>query len=395
VAQLAIAMLGKFGMVSKARDLDAVRHLTEWRNLNPEGFQPYGVRMALLVEDAVPMDQLSLDRFRVVVAAADGFWSEAKRSEQMMVAGKLVSKQQAQAELLTELVDTFGKEDGELPNFRPEEMSDWSLGAIVANLTRLEAWTIKMDGGKPGKWHRYVYLPLKDAVVANELEKIEQHAWAKDLMARHDAIKPLAGEPIDLQPMLGQGKNAVLKNRGELIGILRQLGTEKGRWNAIIGNKLGTQPMPGATYDEQFAAAWERWSKAMQYAVDRGWLFKEDFDLVQETQDHIAKTLRDRLFDTTRQVWGFYPVGEKASAYQTPFGSYPGGYFPSKVDKRKTRLDNNKQLSALQQGEMDFRADHASVPRGVTIKRGDNVVQPRVIDAKLLVQHIDLSLIHI
>lgn len=397
VVKVAIAVLGKFGMVSAARHNAAVEYLSEWARLDKDGYAPYAVRIGILVEGAVPMDQMTLDRFRVITDAASGFWSEAKQSNYIRSRGKLVEKQQAQAELLDELVDTFGKDDGSLPDFRPEEMTDWSMGAIVANLTRLEAWAIKMDGGASGAWHRYVYQPLKDATVANEIEKAEQHKWAADIMARHDAIKPLAGEEIDLQPVLGRGKNAVFKNRGELIGVLQHMGTEKGRRNVILGNKLGTQPMPGATYDEQFDAAWQRWKLAMQYAVDKGWLTEGDFKLVQESWDHIGASLKDRLFTTTRDVWGFYPEAEKAIPFETPFGTLPGGYFPSKVDKTKSSVGTDKQLSALQQGAQDFRDAHASVPRGVTIKRGVDVVQPRVTDIRLLTQHIDevLNIIHL
>ena len=397
VVQVAISMLGKFGMVSAARHNAAVEYLSEWARLDPNGYKPYAVRLGMLVEAAVPMEQMTLDRFRVVTEAASGFWSEAKQSNYVRSRGKLVLKQQAQSELLDEVVDTFGKEDGSLPDFRPEEMTDWSMGAILANLTRLEAWTIKMDGGEPGAWHRYVYQPLKDAAVSNEVEKITQHKWAADIMARHDAIKPLAGEEIDLQPVLGQGRNAVFKNRGEFLGALQHIGTEKGLRNLIIGNKLGTQPMPGATYDEQFAAALPRFKAALQYAVDKGWLFEADFKLLQEQWDHIRDTIKDRLFTTTRDVWGFYPTEEKAQPFETPFGTIPGGYFPSKVDKRKSAITADKQLSAIEQGAQDFRAAHASVPRGMTIKRGENVVQPRVTDIRLLTQHIDeaLNIIHL
>ncbi len=391
VVKVAIAMLGKWGMVSPARHNAAVEYLTQWSNLDPDGYQPYGVRMALLTENAVPMEQMSLDRFRVITEAASGLWSESKRSEQIRSRGKFVAKQQAQQELLDSIVQTFGREDGKLPDFRPEELHDWSVGAILANMSRLEAWTRKMDGGEPGAWHQYVYLPLKDALVANELEKVAQHAWAKDIMARHNAVKPLAGQELDFQTILGQGKSFVFKDRAALIGAIYQLGTEKGRTNFIVGNKIG--PMtPGTTYDEAYAVGWEKWQRAMQYAVDKGWLFEEDFKLAQETWNHIGSTLKDRLFETTRDVWGFYPTEEKASSFQTPFGSLPGGYFPSKVDKTKSRVGTNQQLSAIQQGAQDFRDAHANVPRGVTIKRGEQVVQPRITDIRLLTQHIDETL---
>lgn len=396
VVKVAIAMLGKWGMISAPRYNAAVEHLAQWEQLNKEGYEPYRVRLGILVEKAVPMEQMTLDSFRVVAGAADGFWSEAKRSNQVLVNGVLVDRQLAQAQILDQIVDTFGREDGKLPDFRPEEMHDWSMGAILANMTRLEAWAIKMDGGKPGMVHRYVYLPLKDALVANELEKVAQHAWARDHMAKHAAIKPLSGQEMDLQPILGQGKDFVFKSRAHLVGTLYLLGTEKGRTNFIVGNGIG--PMtPGTTYDEAYAIGWEKWQRAMQYAVDKGWLFEEDFKLAQEVVDHIAATLKDRLFRTAFELYGERPHEEKASSWQTPFGTLPGGYFPSKVDGTKSRVRTNQQLSALMHGAEEYRKTHASVPRGTLIKRGEQVVQPRITDMRLLTQHIDevLNIIHL
>ena len=396
VVKVAIAMLGKWGMISAPRYNAAVEQLAQWEQLDPVGYEPYRVRLAILVDKAVPMEQMTLDSFRVVAGAADGFWSEAKRSNQVLVNGVLVDRQLAQAQILDQIVDTFGREDGKLPDFRPEEMHDWSMGAILANMSRLEAWTRKMDGGKPGMVHRYVYLPLKDALVAKELEAIAQHAWARDHMAKHAAIKPLSGQEMDLQPILGQGKDFVFKSRAHLVGTLYLLGTEKGRTNFIVGNGIG--PMtPGTTYDEAYAVGWEKWQRAMKYAVDKGWLFEEDFKLAQEVVDHIASTLKERLFRTAFEQWGERPHEEKASPWQTPFGTLPGGYFPSKVDKTKSRVGTNQQLSALMHGAEEYRKAHASVPRGTLIKRGEQVVQPRITDMRLLTQHIDevLNIIHL
>ena len=48
VVKVAIAMLGKWGMISAPRYNKAVEDLAQWEQLNKEGYEPYRVRLAIL-----------------------------------------------------------------------------------------------------------------------------------------------------------------------------------------------------------------------------------------------------------------------------------------------------------------------------------------------------------
>lgn len=384
-------ILGKFDLFNEQRAKRAEAALSEMQTHSPSGYQQLAVRIYQSTQDAKPWRTLPLDRFKTLMAEADGAWSEAKRSEQVRIAGELRAVGEVQAEMEGQTIDLFGggTVTGLTMGKTDQAPSPNGFESVLASLTRLEAWTVKMDGGKlNGPWHRNAYQPLKDATVAMELEMAQHSVWIRDHLAKFD---DLAGPGIDLQQFLGQGRRAVFKTRADLIGALLQMGTESNFRNFILGNRLGEQ---------QNGVLVTRWADALQHAADRGRLSKRDFDLVQDVWNYIRDNLKDRLFATTREVWGFYPEAVEAMAFDTPFGRYPGGYFPSKVDKSPgsgSRITEQRAAEAIRDGRQEFVNANRSVPRGVTITRQQEAVQPRITDLNVLEQHISevLQIIHV
>ena len=383
-------ILGRFGLFPEQRANRAAAALSEMQEHNPSGHQQLAVRIALATQDAKPWAKLPLDRFKAIMAEADGMWSEAHRAEQVRIGGVMRARAEVQAELEGQIVDLWGggTVTGLTMGKTDEAPSTRGFDSILASLTRIEAWTIKMDGGKlGGPWHRNVYQPLKDATVAMDLEMAEHSRWIRDHLAKFD---DLGGPAIDLQQFLGEGRRAVFQTRAELIGALLQMGTESNFRNFILGNKLGEQ---------QNGVLVTRWAEALQHAASKGRLTKRDFDLVQEVWNYIRDNLKGRLFATTREVWGFYPETVEAMAFDTPFGRYPGGYFPSKVDKGPggSTITQQQAAEAVRDGRQDFVQANRNVPRGVTISRQQNAVQPRITDLNVLEQHISevLQIIHV
>lgn len=378
-------IMGRFGMLGQVVVERARADMETMRELDADGFAKLERRMVDATSRAKAWREVALDEFRVLAADLDGLWSESHRAEQVRIDGKMRDIAEVRAELEDRAIQTFGGKrnaDGIVEVW--ERVPRYLGGDIMSYMTRLEAFTRMVDGEAGGPWHRYVYQPLKDATVAAELEKAEHKAWIEAWLRE---FGPLT-EKIDTKRFFGDG-NALPTTLAEVVGLLLHLGTESGERAVVLGNGLGHQVKGDLV---------TRLPAILQELADAGKITEQHFKQVQKLWDYIAKNLRERVFKTSREVWGFWPKEVEAKVVQTPFGTIPGGYFPAKVDHEKATVQTAAKLDALSKGGRDaFVAANPSVPRGMTIQRQNNVVQPRVLDLAMVGQHMDesVNIIHL
>lgn len=380
-------IMGRFAMLPQAMFDAAWASMKQMQQVDPDGHDSLMADVAREVVDARPWREVPLDRFRVLMSTLDGMWTKAKRSEQFRVAGKLRDLDELRAEMEDGLVQVAGggTRAGITMGKVAQELSAMTVESVMANMTRFEAWAITMDGGKRGgPFHRYAYQPLADAATAASLELEQRMEWVTETLGKFDDLSA----PVYLSQFSGGHPLASIKTRAELIGAMLQMGTESGYRAFILGNKWGEQV--GGELVTQ-------WPKALQHAADMGWLTKRDFELVQSIWDYIGSEMKLRMFAATHENWGYRPVEVQARPVETPFGQFPGGYYPAKVDKAKSTLADDKKLDAIKQGKADFQAANISVPKGQTITRQDGAVQPRLVDLNVLGQHLAeaINIIHV
>lgn len=384
------SILGKYEAIGSARAEAADAYLGTMANQNPTGHAELAARIGAATAGAKPWRLVTLDRWRQVMEETAQLWHESKRSEQVRIAGVMRQRQEVQDELEAQLVEVFGDPTGKSPK---PTTTDWDPATWLASVKRLESLALALDGGKAGgPWHRYVYRTLKDAQTERDAEMLVEREWYRDHLEKHG---DLAGPKYDGKRWLGD-TFSTFESRAQIVGMLYQLGTDGNFRNMAVGNGWAWQK-DGDLYAHDgrpFAPVFQDMLRDM---VERGYLRREDFDLAQSAFDHIRDRLKTRLFDTSREVWGFYPKEVEAMPFDTPFGKYPGGYFPSKVDKANSNLGAKAQLDAVAEMRTDFVANHGNVPRGMTIARKDGAKQPRVMDVRLLWDHIAdaLQIIHL
>lgn len=379
------ALLGRFGAIGQAQAEDANAYMATMAQQNRAGHAELATRIAIAADQAKPWREMPLERWRVVMDEAAQLWHESKRSEQIRIAGKLLSKQAVQGEIEAQIVDTWGQ-----PDKAPPEPGSYDPVTIIASLTRLEPWTVQADGGQMGgPLNRYVYRPLKEVQGDYEAEKTVEFRWFKEWLESHEG--KLADGEFDGQKWLGAGRNAQFENKAKILGLLAQLGTEGNRRNVFLGNGWATQK-DGELYAHDGSPFMPKFQEMLAEMVRRGILTKQDFDQNQQALDHIRDNIKGRLFDVSREVFAFYPEAVEASPFDTPFGQYPGGYFPSKVDKDLSGVGDRQQIDAVASMKANFKGNNTSPQRGMLIKRNDGAVEPRVLDIRLLWEHIDDSL---
>ncbi|MEY5099706.1 MAG: hypothetical protein RJA36_2425, partial [Pseudomonadota bacterium] len=384
------SILGKYEAIGSARAEAADAYLGTMANQNPTGHAELAARIGAATAGAKPWRLVPLDRWRQVMEETAQLWHESKRSEQVRIAGVMRQRHEIQDELEAQLVEVFGDPSGKAPK---PTTTDWDPATWLASVKRLESLSLALDGGKVGgPWQRYVYRTLKDAQTERDAEMLVEREWYRDHLEKHG---DLTGPKYDGKRWLGD-TFSTFESRAQIVGMLYQLGTDGNFRNMAIGNGWAWQK-DGDLYAHDgrpFAPVFQDMLRDM---VERGYLRREDFDLAQAAFDHIRDRLKTRLFDTSREVWGFYPKEVEAFPFDTPFGKYPGGYFPSKVDKANSNLGAKAQLDAVAEMRTDFVANHGNVPRGMTIARKDGAKQPRVMDVRLLRDHIAdaLQIIHL
>lgn len=380
-------IMGRFGLLPQSMAEAAWASMQQMQQVDPDGYDSLMADVAKEVLDSRPWREVPLDRFRVLAATLDGMWTKSKRSEQFRIAGKMRDRQEILDEMEDGIVQVAGAgtRAGLTMGKAAQKMSAMTVESVMANMTRMEAWAIAMDGGKKGgPFHRYAYQPLADAATAASLELEERMAWVTETLGKFDDLSAT----VDLSQFSGGHPLASIKTRAELIGAILHMGTESGYRAFILGNKWGEQV--GGELVTQ-------WDKALQHAADMGWLTEQDFKLVQSVWDYIGSEIKLRMFAATHENWGYRPVEVQARPVQTPFGQLPGGYYPAKVDKARSTIADDKKLDAIKQGKADFQAANINVPRGQTITRQENAVQPRLLDLNVLGQHLAeaINIIHI
>lgn len=393
VVNVARGLLGEHDL-STVRQYDrAMSYLATLKDRNPEAEEKLRAFVEPVAVEAKPWRHLTLERFRALASATDALWHESKRGQEFRTYDGELLLRSTVRERLIEAAQAAGLDDKKAAAFG-EEAARWSWADIKANLTRIEQWTITMDGGKEGGvWHRYVYRTVAKAYNNYLDASLKEVTYWRDTLAEFDNLN---GPEIDAAEL---GEGIKFRNREHLLGTIVHIGNESNLTNVVLSEGWGE------LQQSELASAWggkksvlvtNLW-KFINSALRDGHLTRKDLDTIQtRIWDHNEKVLKPLLDDTNREVYGTYVATIKPTPFAVEIGgevvSYRGGYVPSKVDPNapgNASLFDRKGFDAIMDGEQQFHSQFASVPRGSTIARKENVVRKRVLSLKLQGQHVD------
>lgn len=393
VVNVARGLLGEHDLSTVKQYDRAMSYLATLKDRNPEAEEKLRAFVEPVAVEAKPWRQLTLERFRALASATDALWHESKRGQEFRTYDGELLLRSTVRERLIEAAQAAGLDDKKAAAFG-EEASRWSWADIKANLTRIEQWTITMDGGKEGGvWHRYVYRTVAKAYNNYLDASLKEVTYWRDTLAEFDNLN---GPEIDAAEL---GEGIKFRNREHLLGTIVHIGNESNLTNVVLSEGWGE------LQQSELASAWggkksvlvtNLW-KFINRALRDGHLTRKDLDTIQtRIWDHNEKVLKPLLDDTNREVYGTYVATIKPTPFAVEIGgevvSYRGGYVPSKVDPNapgNASLFDRKGFDAIMDGEQQFHSQFASVPRGSTIARKENVVRKRVLSLKLQGQHVD------
>lgn len=393
VVNVARGLLGEHDLSTVKQYDRAMSYLATLKDRNPEAEEKLRAFVEPVAVEAKPWRQLTLERFRALASATDALWHESKRGQEFRTYDGELLLRSTVRERLIEAAQAAGLDNKKAAAFG-EEASRWSWSDIKANLTRIEQWTITMDGGKEGGvWHRYVYRTVAKAYNNYLDASLKEVTYWRDTLAEFENLN---GPEIDAAEL---GDGIKFRNREHLLGTVVHMGNESNLTNVVVSEgwgELQQSDLASAWGGKKSVLVTNLW-KFINRALRDGHLTRKDLDTIQtRIWDHNEKVLKPLLDDTNREVYGTYVATIKPTPFAVEIGgevvSYRGGYVPSKVDPNapgNASLFDRKGFDAIMDGEQQFHSQFASVPRGATIARKDNVIRKRVLSLKLQGQHVD------
>ena len=338
------------------------------------------------INNAKPLSEMTMEELRGLHDEMRAMWHLAKRSRQMEVDGNLLDIEDAADELVNRMRDvgiplTIPGERGAITT---SEEAGIKLQFAKAILSRVEQWAERLDGKFGGPFLRLVFQPVKDAADRYRTDRV---AYRKKFTVLLDGIAPtLKPGPIDAPELGYKFGNARDSGTAELLHAILHTGNESNKRKLLLGGRPNN---PWATENADGTLDTSRWDAFIQRMVDEGYLTKAHYDFAQGVWD-LLEEMKPLAQKTHREVFGRYFAEVTADAFDTPFGSYRGGYVPAQTD---SRLVKDAKLRELAEGENESMAyAFPASPSGFTKSRVE-YNKPLLLDLRALAQHMDKVLL--
>lgn len=332
--------------------------------------------------NAKPLDELTMEELRGLNDELRAMWELAKRSRQMEVDGNLLDIEEAADKLLARMEEIGIPTEipGERAAITDREEAGIKLQFAKAILSRVEQWAERMDGKFGGPFLRLVFQPIKEAADAYRTARVD---YRKRFTALLENIAPILRPGAIPAPELGYTfGNARDSGQAELLHAILHTGNESNKRKLLLGRGWATELEDG-TLDTS------RWDAFIARMINEGKLEKAHYDFAQGVWD-LLEEMKPLAQETHRKVFGRYFAEVTAAPFDTPFGSYRGGYVPAQVDPRIVKDAKLRELAEAENESMAY-AFPAS-PSGFTKARVE-YNKPLLLDLRALAQHMDKVLL--
>lgn len=381
VVNAARAVLAAYGVGRRGEA--AAEYLKKVAAYDPDMSQVLQGAVDAALQNAKPLDELTLDELRALNDEVASLWHLAKRSRQMEVDGDLMDREEVQDALKDRLTE-IGIPDtmpGDTSAITPAEQRLAKFKTYLASARRTESWVGAMDGADSGVFRSYIWQPVKEAADAYRTDKARLLKRFRELL---DPIRSSMRKRIVDAPELGYtfGKDTGGVALNEILHAVLHTGNSSNKRKLLLGRKWATE-LPDGTLDTS------RWDAFIKRMADEGVLTKAHFDFVQGVWDLLEET-KPLAQKTHRDVFGKYFAEVTAEPVDTPFGQYAGGYVPAQADPRVVSDAKTRTLMEEENASMAFA--FPATARGFTKGRVE-YNRPLTLDLATLAQHIDKVLL--
>lgn len=378
VVNAARAILGAYGVAPKGSKT-ALEYLALVEKNDPAMYAALQPSVQGALNLAQPLEALTMDELRALHEEIQGMWHLAKRSRQMEVDGNMLDLDDAETELQDrmQVLGVPTEMPGESGALTPREELARKLQFVGSILRRVEQWAQGM--GK--EFTRLVFQPVKDAADRYRADRVK---YRKAYQALIDTVAPslVKGQIVatELGYTFGKGHNGI--GHAELLHAILHTGNESNKRKLLLGRKWATENADG-TLDTS------RWDAFIKRAQDTGILTKAHYDFAQGVWNLLEQT-KPLAQKTHRDVFGRYFAEVTADSFDTPFGTYAGGYVPAQADPRIVQDAALRDLATTENENMAF--SFPGTNRGFTRGRVE-YNRPLMLDLRTIGQHIDKVLL--
>jgi hypothetical protein len=382
VVNAARAVLAAYGVGRRGEA--AAEYLKKVAAYDPDMSAVLQASVDAALQNAKPLEQLTLDELRALHDEVASLWHLAKRSRQMEVDGDLMDREDVQDELKARLQDIGipATVPGDTSAITPGEARLAKLKTYLASARRTENWVEAMDGEKMGAFRRFIWQPVKEAADAYRTDRARLLKRYRELLA---PIAPSLRKRVIAAPELGYtfGKDTGGVAMNEILHAVLHTGNESNKRKLLLGRQWATENADG-TLDTS------KWDTFISRLVAEQVLTPAHFDFVQGVWDLLEDT-KPLAQKTHRDVFGKYFAEVTADSFVDPFGvERRGGYAPAMADPRVVSDAKTRTLMEEENASMAFA--FPATNKGFTKGRVE-YNRPLMLDLGTLAQHIDKVLL--
>jgi hypothetical protein len=232
---------------------------------------------------------------------------------------------------------------------------------VSASLTKVEFVLKWLDGEVAGLAHEHLFQPIADAQNA-------AHDMRKEM---HEKIfKPLEKMP--------KGQKARWNSKVNFLGQKM-----RGRDVIAVALNMGNEGNIARLTDGYEDRGWTE-EKVRDALND--WMTKEDWDTVQMIWDEI-NVMYQPLSDVKQRLTGIRPPKVEAMSFETPHGTYEGGYYPIVYDENRSYEADVHNQSKTALFENNYFRPEATASASEARVAG-TVRRPLKLNIDILGQHI-------
>lgn len=321
-----------------------------------------------------PLDKMTLADFHDLTDQIEALWHLSRRNKQIEIDGKLIV-QKAVVEELNDQIRSLNS-----PIHKPgytKAVSTWEeakikLMGMRASMRRVEAWVSAMDKGvDSGVFRKYVWNPISESVAHYRTVKVGYMEKYVELLK---SVEPLLKGPNIYSPEI---KYAFKPQ--ELLHALLHTGNLSNKRKLLLGRNWASLAEDGQTMN---STGWDNFILRLQR---EGTLTKDHYDFIQKVWDLVEQT-KPAAQKAHKEMYGFYFNEITATPFNTPFGTYAGGYVPAVTDPSivtEGAMRNEQETQSVDNSYM-----FPTTGRGFTKSRVE-YNKPLLLNLGYLASHID------
>ncbi|HEY2851127.1 MAG TPA: hypothetical protein VGI97_14710 [Gemmatimonadaceae bacterium] len=383
------AMLAELGIGSS--DKGATSYLSMVKEYAPDAYE----NVQAITEDVRNLGirdyrDLTTDQFTELRETVDQLWTLARKAKQVVMDGKVQELADVLAPIVQEVVDRKNERvaaRGVKKSLDPTDKLANTALSFEAGARRVESWARFMDGLN-------VLGPLSKVVreVFNATNKYRGHKT--DVLERvAKTTEALRGLPEVHDLIAHELGGYTFKDRAELLGAMLHTGNAEGAASNLVKLIVGRG---WGTIDENGVLDRGNWDAFVRRMQKEKILTKADYDWLQSSWDYFEE-LKPELQKAYYAVNARYMKEVGHTPFETPFGTYEGGYYPAIGDTNVAggaEIENAMRASEDQLLGTDGKFLMTQPASGMT-KTRTGKTWPLVMDAGQFPRHLDAVLKYI